>query len=70
MTFQMIATTIGGNTIGTRNPVRSASRKRDGLSSNKANPRPAASCAETPTTESSICTQTERQNSPVPRISR
>ena len=59
----MIATTIGGSTIGTRKPVRSASSKRDGRSSSSASPRPTAICVTTVTSDNSTCTQTERQNS-------
>ena len=59
----MIATTIGGSTIGTRKPVRSASSQRDGLSSSSARPRPTAICATTVTTDNSTCNQTERMNS-------
>jgi len=63
MIFQMIATTIGGSTIGTRKTVRIVSSSFDGLSSNNAIPSPISSCSTTVTDDNSTCTHTDRTNS-------
>jgi len=59
MIFQMIATTIGGSTIGIRKAVRTASRKRERMLSSSATPSPTRSCSTTVATDSLTCTHTE-----------
>ena len=51
-TFQMMATTIGGSTIGIRKTVRSASRNRERRFSSRANPNPSSICSPTVHSES------------------
>jgi len=51
-TFQMIATTIGGSTIGIRKTVRNAWRRRELLFKRRANRKPSSSCKPTVQNES------------------
>jgi hypothetical protein len=55
----MMATTMGGSTIGIRKTVRSASRKRVRMFSSSAKPKPIKSCSATVQKESRACTQSE-----------
>jgi hypothetical protein len=55
----MMATTMGGSTMGIRNTVRSASRSRVRMLSSRARPSPIRSCNSTVQNESLICTQIE-----------
>ena len=48
----MMATTIGGSTIGIRKTVRSASRNRERRFSSRANPNPSSICSPTVHSES------------------
>ena len=58
-TFQMIATTIGGSTIGIRNTVRSARNRPERMFSSSAKPTPISSCSPTVQNDSFACTQSE-----------
>ena len=58
-TFQMIATTIGGSTIGIRNTVRSARSRPDRMFSSRAKPTPISSCRPTVQNDSFACTHSE-----------
>ena len=67
ITFQITATTIGGNTMGRMNAVRTASRKRDPAFSSNARPSPIASCNPTVATDSFACTHSEFRKRASPR---
>ena len=58
----MIATTIGGNTIGTRNTVRKAATMVEGMFSSSPSDRPMSSCDTTVTVLSFTCTHTDCRN--------
>ena len=55
----MMATTIGGSTMGIRNTVRSASIRRVRMLSSSASKSPIRACSSTVQNDSLICTQTE-----------
>ena len=58
----MIATTIGGSTIGIRNTVRSARSSPERRFSRNANPTPITTCRPTVQNDSFACTQSELPN--------
>jgi len=59
ITFQIIATTIGGNTIGKMKAVRTISRKREPALSRRATPSPIASWNATVAIDSFTWTHSE-----------
>jgi hypothetical protein len=65
----MIATTIGGRTIGIRNVVRIASSTFERALSISATPSPARIWRRTVKSESRVCTQTELANRSSPSSS-
>ncbi len=58
----MIATTMGGSTIGTRKAVRNARIRPELVFSSSANPTPVPSCSTTVQNDSFTCTQRELWN--------
>jgi len=61
-TFQMIATTIGGSTIGIRKAVRAARTRPLFRFSSSAKPKPMTSCNDTVQNDSFACTHSELRN--------
>ena len=61
-TFQMIATTIGGSTIGIRNTVRNARIRPLFRLSSSAKPMPISNCNDTVQNDNFACTHSELTN--------